>query len=154
MESEFLYHEYPVLSSTVTHVSVFSLSATGNANRTKPEQGFDELGLDRVFANITIPVNETIPANKKIPVGAIAGGIICGIVLFIAVFFILRRRQRMMAPQQVLPQFPEMSSSTEIQELQERGLYELHDSRHVPELPSLPIELDSSVSGKCYGVSN
>ena len=51
-------------------------------------------------------------------------------------------------------QFPEMSASTETQELQEFGLYELHDSRHVPELPSLPVELDASVSGKAGTVSS
>ena len=39
---------------------------------------------------------------------------------------------------------PEMASA-EPQELQDRGLYELHDPRNISELPSLPVELCGSV---------
>ena len=48
------------------------------------------------------------------------------------------------------PQLPEMASS-DPQELQECGLYELHDPRNISELSSLPSELASTVPIELYG---
>ena len=131
-------------------------SPTGNANRTKPEQGFDDPELERVFSNTTIPlVNTTTLVPTLLPneysqsglppgaiAGAIGGGIFGGLVLLIAVFFIMRRLHHM--TMMTLPKLHEMAS-TETQELPECALYELHDPRNVSELPSLPTELDGSV---------
>ena len=40
---------------------------------------------------------------------------------------------------------PEMSASAEPQEMQDCRLHELHDPKDVPELSTLPIELDGPV---------
>ena len=125
----------------------FAPSPTGNANRSKPEEGFGDPELERVFSTIpivnTTTLVPTLPTNDYphggLPVGAIAGGILGGFVLLIAGFFIFRRRQHKMA----LPKLHEMAP-TETQELPECALYELHDPRNVTELPSLPIELCGS----------
>lgn len=128
-------------------------SATGNANRTKPEQGFDDPELGKVFSSIATSVNTTtdttlfptVSTNGNLqsrpPAGAIAGGVVGGLVLLIAFFFILRRRQRMAAVPQILPDM----ASAGPQELEERGLHELHDPGTISELPSLPAELCGSV---------
>ena len=133
----------------------------GNANITVPGTGWQDPKLAQVFAvrrlsNKTTPINTTTLINiatptttnqandysqSRLPVGIMAGAIVGGLVLLTAGFFLLWRRQRMAASLQL----PEMPSSTEPQELQECGLYELDDFRNVPELPSLPTELDSSV---------
>lgn len=64
--------------------------------------------------------------NKLIAVSIIiVGGFV--LVFLIAVFFLLRRRQRMAAQ----PQLVEISANTEPHETQECGLYELHDPRIV-----------------------
>ena len=117
-------------------------SATGSATTTEPRQGFQDPKLAQVFSN-------KMHSQSTLPVGAIAGGIVGGFVLvfLIAMFFLLRKRQRMVAP----PQLPEVSASVESQELQEHGLSELHDPRSVFELPSPPIELDSLVLKTTYG---
>ena len=124
----------------------------GNANITTPDGGFQDPQFAKLFAaqavNKATP-NKTTPITKLqenehtqsgLPVGAIAGGIFGSIVfvLFIAVVFTLRRQHRMAEP-------PEMSASAEPQEMQDCRLHELHDPKHVPELPTLPIELDGSV---------
>ena len=69
--------------------------------------------------------------------GAIASGIVV-LVLLIAVTILLRRRQQRMM------EIPEMTASTEPQEVQDCGIQELHDPKHVPELLTLPIELCGS----------
>ena len=105
----------------------------GNATITAPRGGFEDPKLAKLFA-----INKTTPTQSRLPVGAIAGGIVGSIVfvLFIAVVFFLKRRQQRMV---------EMPASIEPQEVQDCGLHELHDPKHVPELPTLPIELDGSV---------
>ena len=151
----FPFHEYTRNNYSFSHHIL--CSATGYASRTKPERGFEDPNLAQVF-NKTTPVNEKILPNITTPtpglpindhssdplqswphIGAIVGSILGGFILFTVVFFILRRRQRML-----VPPHPEMSTSTEPQELQEGGLSELYNPRNVPELPSLPIELDCS----------
>ena len=120
----------------------------GNANITKPRGGFQDPELEKVFTgqvvNKTTPItmlHENEHTQSRLPVGAIAGGIVGSIVfvLFIALVFLLKRRQHHMAEP------PEMSASAEPQEMQDCRLHELHDPKHVPELPTLPIELDGSV---------
>ena len=74
----------------------------------------------------------------RLPVGAIAGGIVV-FVLFIAAAFLLRRRQQRMV------EIPEMSASIKLQEMQDCGIHELHDPKHVPKLPTLPIEHYGSI---------
>ena len=108
----------------------------GNANITTPDGGFRDPQLAKLFA-----INNTTLTQSSLLVGAIAGGIVGSIVfvLFIAVVFLLRRRQHRIAEP------PEMSASAEPQEMQDCRLYELHDPKHVPELPTLPIELGGSV---------
>ena len=117
----------------------------GNANITKPRGGFQDPKLEKVFTSQV--VNETTPITKlqnnehiqsRLPVGGITGGIVGSIVfvLFITVVFFLKRRQQRMV---------EMPASIEPQEMQDYRLHELHDPEHVPELPTLPIELDGSV---------
>ena len=120
----------------------------GNASTTQPSDGFQNPKLAQIFsAQNTMTAVTALATNdhsqSSIPVGAISGGIIGGFILTlsIAVFFLLRRRQRMVAP----PQLPQMSASVETQELQECGLYELHDPRNVSELPPPPIESGCSV---------
>ena len=128
-------------------------SEMGNADITTPDGGFQDPQLAKSFTaqavNKTTP-NKTTPITKlqenehtqsRLPVGAIAGGIVGSIVflLFIAVVFLLKRRQQRMV------EIPEMPASIEPQEVQDCRLYELHDPKHVPELPTHPIELDDSV---------
>ena len=133
-------------------------SEMGNADITIPDGGFQDPQLAKLFAaqavnkatpDKTTP-NKTTPITKLqenehtqsgLPVGANAGGIVGSIVfvLFIAVVFLLRRRQQRMV------EIPEMPASIEPQEIQDCRLHELHDPKHVPELPTLPIELDGSV---------
>lgn len=115
----------------------------GNANITTPDGGFQDPQLAKLFAAQGTKKNEH--AQDRLSVGAIAGAIAGGIVgsivfvLFIAVVFLLRRRQHRMAKP------PEMPAFAEPQEMQDCRLHELHDPKHVPELPTLPIELDGSV---------
>lgn len=136
-------------------------SATGNATTTKPGRGFQDPKLAQVFSvNKTTYVNETTFVNIAMPAptlppddylddnlqsslraGAIAGGILVASLLLIAVFCISRRRQHSQT-------LPEVSASIEPQQLQGCGVHELHDPRNVPELPSLPIELDGPVPEK------
>ena len=149
-------------------------SATGNATVIKPSRGFQDSGLAQVFStditiflnitsgeettlvNITIPA-PTLPTDEylgdrlqsSLRSGATAGGILGGFLLLIAVFFILRKRERIAT----LQQLPEISASTEPQELQMCGVYELHDPKAIPELPSLPTELDVSVPERTDTVS-
>ena len=131
----------------------------GNANITAPDGGFKDPKLGKLFArqvvNKTTPITILPPTtilppvagprggeNKgRLPVGAIAGGIFGSIVfaLFIAATFLLRRRQQRMV------EIPEMTASIEPQEVQDCGIQELHDPKHVPELPTLPIELCGSI---------
>ena len=117
----------------------------GNATTTKPQWGFQGPKLAKLFAgqaiNKTTPIEENKHTQSRLPVGATACGIVGSIVfvLFIAVVFILRRRQHRMAEP------PEMSASAEPQEMQDCGLHELHDPKNVPELSTLPIGLDCSV---------
>ena len=120
----------------------------GNANITKPYEGFQDPQLAKLFTaqatNKTTPITkfqENEHTQSRLPVGTIAGGIVGSIVfvLFIALVFFLKRRQHRMAEP------PEMSASAEPQEMQDCRLHELHDPKHVPELPTLPIELDGSV---------
>ena len=112
----------------------------GNANITTPDGGFRDPQLAKLFS-----INKTTPTQSRLPVGAIAGGIVGSIVgsivfvLFIAMVFLLRRRQHRLAEP------PEMSASAEPQEMQDCRLHELHDPKHVPELPTLPIEPGGSV---------
>ena len=116
----------------------------GNATITEPLAGWLDPKLAQVFAAQRTPIM-TSPANSysqsRLPVAAMVGIIVGGFALLIAGFFLLWRRQCMA----VSLQLSEMPSSTEPQELQECGLNELDDFRNMPELPSLPIELDSSV---------
>ena len=111
----------------------------GNANITAPDGGFRDPQLAKLFAAQGTQKNEH--TQGRLSVGAIAGGIVGSIVfvLFIALVFLLRRRQHRMAEP------PEMSASAEPQEMQDCRLHELHDPKHAPELPTLPIELDGSV---------
>ena len=99
----------------------------GNADITTPYEGFQDPQLAKLFATQGTKKNEH--TQSRLSVGAIAGGIVGSIVfvLFLAVVFLLRRRQQRMV------------------EMQDCRLHELHDSKHVPELPTLPIELDGSV---------
>ena len=108
----------------------------GNATITAPRGGFEDPNLAKLFA-----INKTTSTQSRLPVGAIAGGIVGSIVivLFIAVVFLLRRRQQRMV------EIPEMTASIEPQEMQDCRLHELHDSKHVPELPTLPIELCGTI---------
>ena len=79
--------------------------------------------------------------NKSTPIGTIAGSVVGGLVLvLIVIFFLLSRRKHMTTP----PQPP--------QELPECGLYELHDSRDVPELPSDPPDrsLTTGKGTRCF----
>ena len=117
----------------------------GNANITKPRGGFQDPKLEKVFTGQV--VNKTTPITKlqnnehmqsRLLGGAIAGGIVV-FVLFIAAAFLLRRRQQRMV------EIPEMPASIEPQEVQDCRLHELHNPKHVPELQTLPIELDGSV---------
>ena len=112
----------------------------GNATITVPRGGFQDPKLGQLFGQV---VNQTTPITKLqnnehmqswLPVGAIAGGIVV-FVLFITVTFLLRRRQQRMV------EIPEMTASIEPQEVQDCGIQELHDPKHIPELPTLPIEL-------------
>ena len=118
----------------------------GNATTTTPDGGFRDPQLAKLFAaqaiNTTTPIKENEHTHSRLPVGAIAGGIVGSIVfvLFIALVFLLRRRQHRMAEP------PEMSASAEPQEMQDCRLHELHDSNHVPELPTLATGFDGSVS--------
>ena len=117
----------------------------GNATITTPGGGFRDPQLAKLFAaraiNKTTPIKENDHTQSRLPVGAIVGAIVGSIVfvLFIAMVFLLRRRQHRMAEP------PDMSASAEPQEMQDRRLHELHDSKYVPELPTLPIGLDGSV---------
>ena len=125
----------------------------GNANITAPDGGFKDPKLGKLFArqvvNKTTPITILPPVagprggehKGRLPVGAIAGGIFGSIVfaLFIAATFLLRRRQQRMV------EIPEMTASIEPQEVQDCGIQELHDPKHVPELPTLPIELCGSI---------
>ena len=85
-------------------------------------------------------MQENEHTQSGLPVGAIAGGIVGSIVfvLLIALVFLLKRQHHMAEP-------PEMSASAEPQEMQDYRPHELHDPKHVPELPTHPIELDGSV---------
>ena len=107
----------------------------GNATITAPGGGFQDPKLAKLFA-----INKTTPTQSRLLVGAIAGGIVGSIVfvLFIAVVFLLRRQQQRMV------EIPEMPASIEPQEVQDCRLHELHDPKHVHELPTLPIELYGS----------
>ena len=126
----------------------------GNATITAPDGGFKDPKLGKLFArqvaNKTTPITILPPVagpragehtQGRLPVGAIAGGIFGSIVfaLFIAVTFLLRRRQPRMV------EISEMTASIEPQEVQDCGIQELHDPKHVPELPTLPIELCGSI---------
>ena len=115
----------------------------GNATITAPDGGFQDPKLEKVFTRqvVTTPItklqnNEQM--QSRLLGGAIAGGIVV-LVLFIAAAFLLRRRQQRMV------EIPEMPASTEPQEVQDCGIQELHDPKHVPELPTLPIELYGSI---------
>ena len=115
----------------------------GNATITAPYGGFQDPKLEKVFTRqvVTTPItklqnNEHM--QSRLLGGAIAGGIVV-FVLFIAIAFPLRRRQQRMV------EIPEMSASIEPQEVQDCGIQELHDPKHVPELPTLPIELYGSI---------
>ena len=125
----------------------------GNATITTPDGGFQNLQIDKLFAaqatNETTPNKTTLITKLQeneytqsgLPVGAIAGGIVGSIVfvLFVALVFLFRRRQyRIVEPL-------EMPAYIEPQEVQDCRLLELHDPKHVPDLPTLPIELDGSV---------
>ena len=109
----------------------WSHSATGNAAFTEPRQGFLDPKLAQVFLNNK--TNDHSPNSP--PVGAIAGGSVAGFILalLIIAFFLLRRRQRMVALSQPLSEPP--PNLVELQGLQEDSLHEL---------PSAPIELDYS----------
>ena len=113
----------------------------GNATTTKPQWGFQDPKFAKLFTgqgiHKTTPIEENEHTQSRLPVGAIAGGIVGSIVfvLFIVVVFLLRRRQQRMV---------EIPASIEPQEMQDCRLHELHDPKHVPELPTLPIELDGS----------
>lgn len=133
-------------------------SETGGATAWGPRQGFQDLKLSEIFAtqvfiNITNPLNETTqnttasPKNDSSshPVGAIAGGVVGGFFLILAIIaaFLLFRKYKAARPRPP----PEMSASTEPQEVQDHGLHELHDAKDVSELPSpLPLpELEGSI---------
>ena len=132
------------------YMVIYICSATGNATFTEPRQGFQDPKLAQIFApqvfsNKTTPpitTPTTLPTNNhlqsRVLVGAIVGGIIGGLVL-IAAIFLLWRRLRIVAP----PHTSDVPASTDIspQEVQDSGLYELHDSKTVPELPSAVPEL-------------
>ena len=116
----------------------------GNATITAPDGGFQDPKLGKLFGKV---VNKTTPITKlqnnehmqsRLLGGAIAGGIVV-FVLFIAAAFLLRRRQQRMV------EILEMTASIEPQEVQDCGIQELHDPKHVPELPTLPIELCGSI---------
>ena len=117
----------------------------GNATITAPYGGFQDPKLVKVFTRQV--VNKTTPITKlqnnehmqsRLLGGAIAGGIVV-FVLFIAAAFLLRRRQQRMV------EIPEMTAFIEPQEMQDCGIHELHDPKHVPELPTLPIELCGTI---------
>ena len=115
----------------------------GNATITAPYGGFQDPQLEKVFTRqiVTTPItklqnNEQM--QSRLLGGAIASSIVV-LVLFIAVTFLLRKRQRRMV------EIPEMTASIELQEMQDCGIQELHDPKHVPELPTLPIELYGSI---------
>lgn len=127
-------------------------SATGNANITGPQNGFQDPKLTQLFVDqgSLIPENTTTPITplpgndpslSRLPVGAIVGVVIGGLVLLTVGFFLLRRRQRMASR----PQPCEIASTlVEPQEMEEGVIYELHQGpSQVPELPSLPVELSS-----------
>ena len=115
----------------------------GNATITAPYGGFQDPQLEKVFTRqiVTTPItklqnNEQM--QSRLLGGAIASSIVV-LVLFIAVTFLLRKRQQRMV------EIPEMTASIELQEMQDCGIQELHDPKHVPELPTLPIELYGSI---------
>ena len=110
---------------------------------TAPYGGFQDPKLEKIFTRqvVTIPITK-LQNNERMQSrllgGAIAGGIVV-FVLFIAAASLLRRREQRMV------EIPEMTASIELQEMQDCGIHELHDPKHVPELPTHPIELDGSV---------
>ena len=121
----------------------------GKAIITAPDGGFQDPKLEQVFTRQV--VNKTTPITilqnnehmqSRLLGGAIAGaiaGVIVVFVLFIAAAFSLRRRQQRMV------EIPEIPASIEPQEMRDCGVHELHDPKHVPELPTLPIELYGSI---------
>lgn len=137
-------------------------SATGNATTTEPSQGFQDPELAKIFAtqilsNYTAPAT-ALPTNdhseSRVPTGAITGGIVgfFVLVLLIAGFFFLRRRQRMAVqpqPPTELECITVKELETQPPELQENGLYELQpDLRSIFELPTAPTDHGGSVSEK------
>ena len=120
----------------------------GNATINAPYGGFQDPGLGKVFTgHKTTPITKLPPiagpqgdehTQGRLLVCAIAG-VIVDLVLFLAAAFLLRRRQQHMV------EIPEMPASIEPQEVQDCGIQELHDPKHVPELPTLPIELYGSI---------
>ena len=97
-----------------------------------------------------LPTNDHSQDGVRIPVGAIAGGVVGGLIFVLLIaLFLVRRRQRMMAPPQLPPELASTPFNPE--ELQGNELYELpQDSRRV-ELPPGPIDLKSPVSQNPIG---
>ena len=154
------------LGRVLRHSHIYS--ATGNANMTKPRQGFQDPKLAQVFATHSdVSGNRTksvtiLPSSdhsqNKLPLGAIVGGIVGGFVLVLvtALCFLRRRHRKVAAPQQSR----EMSASSpvKLQELRapslvkSQELEERHELQHRPitvfELPMAPIQHNGSIPEK------
>lgn len=87
-------------------ILVFGVSATGNANLTEPEGGWNFTALQTIFSQ-RIPISQTAtttasastktsvstptsPNEPKKHTGAIAGGVAAGVVVLIAAFLLYR----------------------------------------------------------------